>query len=300
MNQLQPGETSAESVRRIWAAWLDDTIERLSEVELTDGAARDAAIHDARKTLKRLRALARLVRGGLPQSDYGRANTTFRDAARALAPLRDSAVLVETFDKLVDAQLDRLSPQVLAQMRAVLTAQRASVAHAVVREQRTVQRVVTTLREARVAVDAQTVVGDGFALFDTGLTRLYRRGREAMLTAYADDAADAFHEWRKSVKYLWYAYDVLRPIAPVELGAAVKRLKAISRLLGDAHDLHVLAVHLTDVAVDVDAGSLETLVGLCHERRRALEAEAAYPGLRLYARRPAATVAGWRAAYAAW
>jgi hypothetical protein len=43
------------------------------------------------------------------------------------------------------------------------------------------------------------------------LRRIYRRGRKAMQHAQADPTNENLHEWRKRVKDLWHAEQILRP-----------------------------------------------------------------------------------------
>ena len=57
-------------------------------------------MHEARKDMKKLRALLRLARGELGEEIFGRENACFRDAARELAGTRDADVMLETLDAL--------------------------------------------------------------------------------------------------------------------------------------------------------------------------------------------------------
>ncbi|MBI2788528.1 MAG: hypothetical protein HYX59_07600, partial [Elusimicrobia bacterium] len=50
------------------------------------------AVHEARKSLRRARAVLRLGRGTAVAADCARASAACRRAARALAPLRDERV----------------------------------------------------------------------------------------------------------------------------------------------------------------------------------------------------------------
>ena len=53
---------------------------------------RDTGVHEARKALKRLRALLRLARPALLQQPYRDLDRRLRDAGRRLSPLRDARV----------------------------------------------------------------------------------------------------------------------------------------------------------------------------------------------------------------
>ena len=69
---------------------------------LLGGAPDDAAVHGIRKRIKKLRALLRLLRGGLRKVQPAE-TVVLRDAARLLAPQRDAAVRLATLDRLLTA-----------------------------------------------------------------------------------------------------------------------------------------------------------------------------------------------------
>jgi hypothetical protein len=58
------------------------------------------AVHEARKDLKKLRAVLRLVRDDLGDAVYRSENVRFRDAGRMLSGARDAHVRVETLAAL--------------------------------------------------------------------------------------------------------------------------------------------------------------------------------------------------------
>jgi len=95
--RLRDGEPVSDGIERIACGQLDLSIERL------DGRTDEdlgTAVHEARKSFKRLRATVRLARDELGDDVYRRENTAFRDAGRRLAGTRDSQVVLETLDAL--------------------------------------------------------------------------------------------------------------------------------------------------------------------------------------------------------
>ncbi|MCM2304605.1 MAG: CHAD domain-containing protein, partial [Elusimicrobia bacterium] len=59
------------------------------------------AVHEARRRLRRARALLKLGRGTAVDRECARAGAACRRAARALAPLRDARVFAETVEDLL-------------------------------------------------------------------------------------------------------------------------------------------------------------------------------------------------------
>lgn len=69
----------------------------------------DDVAHDVRKRCKTVRALLRLIRDEVGKDVYRRENRALRDAARALSPVRDAAVLIQVHDDVVRAGAMHLS-----------------------------------------------------------------------------------------------------------------------------------------------------------------------------------------------
>ncbi len=115
----------------------------------------------------------------------------------------------------------------------------------------------------------------------------YGRGREEFLACRREPTVDGLHEWRKRVKDLWYHAKLLESTFPAMWLALGDAAHDLSDLLGDDHDLGVLAERIGEqpwpVSVDADR-----FVGFCHERRAELQQDAFALGARLYAEKPKA------------
>jgi hypothetical protein len=74
-------ETPSDAVERVRREQLDAAAESLH-----DGDDPIEAIHDARKRIKKTRALLRLARPGLRKAEYRRRNRALRDSANASRP----------------------------------------------------------------------------------------------------------------------------------------------------------------------------------------------------------------------
>ena len=83
--RLERGESVIAGLKRV----VQDEFESASTQLADTKADRDEAIHEARKSIKKARALLRRVRAELG-GDYPRENARLRDIARGLRPLRAS------------------------------------------------------------------------------------------------------------------------------------------------------------------------------------------------------------------
>ena len=272
--RLDPAESVPDGVRRIAREQLDQSIHRLTEG--TDDRDRD--VHSARKSMKCLRGLVRLVRPDLGRHIYRRENETYRDTARQLAGLRDATVLAATLDQVVglNGGAADYSP-----LREGLAARRGRAYGAGEREP-VLGACAEDLRQARGRVDDWPLEGAGWSGLGGGLLAVYRRGRRECGQASWRPSVESLHEWRKRVKYLWYHSRLLQPLWPAAMSAWRGELDRLGELLGDDHDLAVLAGVLRKEGEPEG----EELLGPISQRRHELQEKARVLGMRVYSERP--------------
>jgi CHAD domain-containing protein len=198
-----------------------------------------ASIHAARKYIKKIRSLLRLLRPALDQY-YQYENDGYRTIARCLGELRDQDALVACLQALLSRQpqLEQARDRVRLQQE-LAQAQQSDPGEAWFHE-----RVMEPLQAARERVSTwcQAVERwDEQKLLIAGLTRCYGRGRQALLAVreHPDDAVLA-HEWRKRTKDLWYHHRLLQLAWEKPMKAIASELNSIGGLLGDHHDLSEL------------------------------------------------------------
>ena len=279
--RLRQGESVPAGVRRMVAEQLDKAVEHLG---CPDGK-RDAHIHEARKATKRLRALVRLVRCGLGDEVYALENQCYRDAGQRLSGLRDATVLVETLDRLVEFLGNDVPKSRFARVRTWLMERRDRAY--VDSSNQVVQEVIAELVQARERLENWNLQREGWGGIRVGVQRIYARGRRDFAAAYALPSDEAFHDWRKQVKYLWYHTQILEPIWPPVMQALIEELDQLGELLGQDHDLAVLRT--TVLAEFPRAGATATLMALekrIDERRSRMQAQARLLGERIYLERP--------------
>jgi CHAD domain-containing protein len=278
--RLRADEQAADGLRRIARGRIVAAVERLRAAGDDDLAD---AIHDARKDMKKLRSLLRLVRDDLGKQRYRAANARYRDAARELSPARDAEVKLATLTALRASHPDNL-PRATALQQA-LERERAELAAAGTDVEQRVDAAAEAIAAGAIDVDAWTLHGDDFDLLRSGLERCYRRGRDRMRTARDRPSDEAIHEWRKRTKDLWYQLRLLRNAWPELLGPTAEQAHELADLLGDHNDLAVLIAdarrRLPD---DPDTAALAVMA----EHRQAELLERAFAlGDRLYAEQPA-------------
>jgi CHAD domain-containing protein len=293
--QLKPDETVRKGIRRIARKQIDKAREGLAgQVTSTS----DETVHDARKRFKRLRAVARLVRGEVGERRYRRENLRFRDAARPLSEVRDAHALSQALDKLAERFAQEAPPETWQPLREALQQRERHVSHEVLERSDAITQAVAALDEARPRLK-RWPLGAGFSALAAGLKRSYKLGRQAHARAAADPATENLHEWRKRVKDLWHHVQILQPSRPRVLDELADKAHELADLLGDDHDLAVLREIIDGgtLAPDVQAEAIKPRI----DRRRAeLQRSALERGGELFGERPKEFVARLRSYWRRW
>jgi CHAD domain-containing protein len=273
-------ESVPDGLRRIACGRIDHALDELGGK--TDSSPEDA-VHEARKDMKKLRALLRLARDELGDEVYRRDNECFRDAARRLSGVRDADVMLGTL-KSLDGSFGAL--------RGSLKAHRRSSERGAASDE-----VIATLAEARERVEEWPLERDGFEALEGGLRRIYRQGRRAWQAVEEEPTTEELHEWRKREKDLWYHLTLLREAWPSLLKPTADLAHELSDHLGNDHDLAVLREWAHENAPRDDLDGFDEAV---ERRREELQGEAIDLGRRLYAERPGAFVARLGGYWNAW
>lgn len=280
--RLKTEEDAAAGIRRIAAGRAEKALARLRGADEGDLAA---AIHGARKDLKKLRGLLRLVREELGKKTFEAEDRRYRDAGRAFSGSRDAEVKLQTLLEL-RRRFAELPAGDGERWEARLEAERDELAAAATGESEgRIGAAATAIEAGREAIRHWSLETDSWALVGPGLSKTYRQGRKAMARVRADPSTKTVHDWRKRAKDLWYQLRILRDAWPGPLGETATQSHALTELLGDHHDLAVLAADLEARMELGDSAAFDTAI----ERRQGeLLGAALGIGERLYAEKPKA------------
>jgi CHAD domain-containing protein len=275
--RLKEGEPVPDGVRRIARGRIDHALDELMG---KSDSSPEEAVHEARKDMKKLRALLRLARDELGEKTYRHENDAFRDAARELAGVRDADVMLATLGTLEKSYPEEFPAGAAGGLRQALEAHRLRTSAG--SRGPAADAAIGMLEEARGRVSDWPLERDGFAALEDGLRRTYRRGRRAWRAAAKEPSSEHLHEWRKRGKDLWYHCSLLQESWKPVMTALADEAHELSDRLGDDHDLAVLLAWANEHA---DGAELEAAV---HKRRQELQADAFAYGARLYADKPGA------------
>ncbi len=264
--------------------------------ELLDTATRDlggesqrdlaTAIHETRRTFKKIRAILRLVQPELGKEVYSSDNAFIRDASRQLSGLRDAKVLVATMDRLIEAYPNEVDGQAVGAVRGVLQ-RRLQTSLEGMEDQDLLPTMTQLIDEAGRRVARWSLRHGGWRALQPGLGRVYRLGSRAHASVLNKPTDASFHEWRKQAKYLYYHVRVLGRIRPKKMKPLAAQLDELTEALGDANDLSVLQILLIEQGEEwLDQTQLDELLNLIKTRRCDLLDIARELGSRIFREKP--------------
>jgi CHAD domain-containing protein len=272
-------QTTEAAVRRIAIELLTRGI---SPVKQLVGPP-ESSVHEFRKSVKKCRALIRLVRDGL--DDYDTWNAALRDAGRMLANARDNEILIATFSRLKGEAAETDQPP-LARAEAAL-----GMTAGTPRSLPVTQEAAEAIRALCDHAAGWSVSGKGFAAITEGLASGWRKAKSAQDHARRECLADDVHEWRKRVKDHWYHARILRPIWPEGLAPHIAAADALGEFLGYHHDLELLTRHV--IRQDLADDDRQAVLRIIADHQRDVAGRALILGDRLFAGSAAALVDRW-------
>lgn len=211
----------------------------MAEAELSNlGEALEQAqpgesVHGARRKIKSLRSLLRLMKPALGEAAFRDVNDRLRDAADALAGQRRAEALVASAGKFLPG-----GDEANEYWQGVAEAHRAA-GLAAVSTDAGLHGARAALARATTAMASAELSDDGGDVLGTSVMRHYARARRLLGEGLASGNAEDLHEARKFVIHHLHHLSLLAPhLAPV--GKRIAALERLRGLLGDLNDLDEL------------------------------------------------------------
>ncbi|WP_279479274.1 CHAD domain-containing protein [Aureimonas sp. SK2] len=278
------------SIRRAAQEQIDKAVRDLSDGEDN----RHEAVHEARKRLKKLRGLVRLLRAAEPNFAAAE-NARYRDAGRTLSGVRDRTALIEALDGLEARFAGEVESPSFAVVRTALELKRQAAIEAQGSAEDVAAAAIRSLKEGRLALDALVLgrkAGRNRGQVVSAIEANYRRGRRDLKTARRSGHAEDFHDLRKRIKYLGMHLKLLEDVWPAVIAPLREEADRAADALGRDHDYAVLhAEMLADPRSFGARADLDIVLALLDRHQTELRAEAAETCGRLLAETPEAFAA---------
>lgn len=294
--RFQAGEAVPQAVGRIVSGEIDSAVGGLAS---PSPSQRDGAIHETRKSLKKIRGLLRLLRPRLG-STFRQENKRLRRIGRNLSPLRDAAALLELVEHLLQEHPAALPAKSAAALRRGLARDKADLEH-----EFSASHVVESTSRALTAAGKRSrqwsVDKKGFPALAPGLELTYRAGRKALRVARQHDDPEHYHQLRKRVKDHWYHVRLLGGISRETMHRREASLRELETALGDDHNLAVLDDKLRQTPQRYGGmAALAPFLSLVAQKQAKLRKNSLALAQRLYRQKPRAFTTRMAALWRAW
>ncbi len=277
---IDPNSSATRSLRRAARQFVCRAARALASPDLSD-----TAVHDARKDLKRARTALRLLRPALGERIYRRENALLRDVAHTLNAARDAKVLTQTLQSLRRSHRALRRDAGVAELLRTLQADQAGLRRRLREHPAKLARSRSALERLSNRVMQWRVGAHGWSVLGPAAKRIYRSGRRARPPARPRPTERALHEWRKEVKYLRYALEMLAPMRPRKVARLARQAEQLTDCLGEAHDLAMLAQKARALAKR-NRANLRPLFTIIDRQRARLSLDALSSGEQLYRAKP--------------
>jgi CHAD domain-containing protein len=283
---VDPTRPLDEEFRRIAGNLLDSAVAALSHAH----ADPNRGPHQARRSLKDMRALLRLVRPA-DEVFFQRENARYRDIARSLAGVRAAAALVETIDRLVADFPEETAGGGLSTVRSRLAADRDRATVAEGNLAAIAEDAVSALRaggEALGDLMLPILPEASVDVLTAGMTEVAGKAARMRKRARKSRAALDFHELRKAVKQHWAHVGLLSSAWPKHGTRRIKAARRLGNRLGELHDITVMrSLIAADPAGFGPAGEVALLKALMDRKEAELERKSLASAKRLFGAKPA-------------
>ncbi|MGE0055492.1 MAG: CHAD domain-containing protein [Hyphomicrobium sp.] len=276
--RLKPSNIKAKAIRAIAREQVMRAVAVLSQDPVPP-----TGVHEARKVVKRLRSLLRLLDPTLRNKELAALYKAIGGLGDQLAGARGAHVLRETVDKL-EAHFGSNANATLAPLKSMFACEVEG--HAPHLDAARAKRVIDGFARQRRKLDKLKVKRTGFACIVGGLEGTYRKARRAFAHAYSKPEDELFHELRKAVQWHQRHMALLSRAWPEFFNMRIAACRELAELLGDDHDLSEL-IDLVERRGD-DTLDTSRIVALARNRQAELRSAARALSERLFAERPAA------------
>lgn len=199
------------------------------------------AIHEIRKSFKRMRALLRFY-SVFPDEFYTHFNTQMRNFGIFLSPIRESFVNIQLFDRITSSQ-NLIAEKKIKEVKEFLAERNKTLVDneyvpngcSLIHEFATVFVLELTKAEKERPSQNQII---------HQLIQSFQESFDFFQQNEMGGDPDVMHSLRKKLKRLWYQFDFIKFAHPRYFKSKSDQLNKITEQLGEEHDLFVFIEHL--------------------------------------------------------
>lgn len=208
------------------------------------------AVHEARKALRRARAVTSLVAGALPKGERRAVRKALQEARRSLSAARDHAVAPETLAQMALSDEDRATAKRVLDNAAEALPPTHELKQLLAEAATRAAAQAEALQAALPAELPWTVMIDGIREVYGDARKARRRGKKSKAW---------FHTWRRRSKELVFLLELLADQAGGRVTAIHDEIEGVANTQSSAVDLIMLREFVTTYAQGIPSEAIDHL-----------------------------------------
>lgn len=242
-------------------------------------------IHESRKNIKKIRAVLRLVRHEIGEEKYQELNAFYSEAGQQVAMLRDDTSIIELLENFKLAiKSPTLKRSIQKSIR--LTVKKREKEFAEFHKNKQDTRLSKSLLNITEELNRLNIHGNPEIFILQSVGKVHQNTIKRMNLAEKEGSKEAYHNWRKQVKYLMFQMMLLKNAWPLFFEAYIAELDKLQKLLGKLHDLDILnSLVVEGTLLTLDKKQKEALLRYIYPHRASLKKQVHLVGRQVFAER---------------
>lgn len=223
------------------------------------------SVHVARKHVKKVRALLRLVRKRTGSKFFLSENKALRELGRQLSTVRDAQVVLAVLNGLRETATRQPELGALKTLHEQLTQSNVGAASLDLSAKAARDR-ASEFKRCRLRVKRWPLKKLIWSDLAAALARSYQRSQRALARYDARRTLPNLHEWRKRTKDFWYQLMMLESLLPRSLRRLATVVESLTEAQGEAHDLDLLQTLINTERRQLSAADRTLILELIQKR----------------------------------
>jgi CHAD domain-containing protein len=280
--QLTYHEAFSEGVKRLIIQECKTVCVVIQDAESEDDEHK--AIHQARKSFKKIRAALKLVKHNF--NHYDNENKWFRDRGREISQLRDATANLKVLEELSTRFKSSSQESIFGTLAQELRANRDKLRDTKLKQEKLLQRLESNLDEKIKSVSGWKVNAETFEDIQPNIKRSYTKGQHELKEVLHNTKPKHIHEFRKKAKSLRYQLDLLNRLWPAMMDTTEDEFHKLTKYTGTMNDLNNLKQAISSLDTFIPRKELDTVELMIENWREYLREQVVLLGPRLYAETP--------------
>ncbi|NBX77502.1 MAG: CHAD domain-containing protein [Proteobacteria bacterium] len=284
---VSKSEPIESSLKTILVSGIKDAANVLS---LSQGLHREQ-FKQARKSLKKARAVLYLLRDSISESKFSEEEKNLRKLSRTFRDVRDAHITEEVFMAFSKTHQKELSQEDWAEIMQALVAESKKTVETVFQEEKKLKEAIALLQAAMERIPEIKIKGSPWDSIEECLRSTFLECFEYSEACRDTHEEEYFVAWRKAVKFLRLEIDFFIEALSPEIKKWNQELHVLSDTLGEYQDLTLIEDQIQDCEESIkNKKALNKLGKLIHERKKNLRKIARKIGSEIFTYKPKAFV----------